>query len=327
LIIYEGKQYDSESGETVLDCLLRNGVDIPHSCRSGVCHTCLMRVVKGTPGGDSQKGLKPSLVEQNYFLPCSCSADKEMEVVLPDAASFRFSASVVSIDLMTSEITRLRMTRPSGFQYHPGQYLTLYDAEGTGRTYSLASLPVLDPFLELHIRIVPNGKISGWVHKGLSVGDTVSISEAIGNCFYVADQPEQSLLLVGTGTGLAPLYGIARDALHKGHQGTIKLYHGSGTLAGIYLQQELRQLSENHSNFKYTACVSRPSNSLDTSSAPDVVHGRATAVALQHNPKMPGWRAFICGEPAMVKDTSRALFLAGVSLKEIYSDPFIHSKP
>jgi NAD(P)H-flavin reductase len=277
-------------------------------------------MIAGTPSSDSQKGLKPSLIEQKYFLPCSCNAAQDMEVILPDAASFRFATSVVSIDPLTSDIIRLRLEKPSGFHYKPGQYVTLYNSEGTGRSYSLASVPVLDPFLELHIRLVPKGQVSGWVHNELKVGDTVSISDAIGNCFYVAGEAQQSLLLIGTGSGLAPLYGIVRDALHQTHQGTIKLYHGSSTMAGIYLQQELRQLAYNHTNFQYVPCVSRESGA-------DVLHGRATAVALEQNPKLSGWRAYICGEPAMVNDTSRALFLAGASLKEIYSDPFIHSKP
>jgi NAD(P)H-flavin reductase len=279
-----------------------------------------MRMVTGTPPSDSQKGLKSSLIEQNYFLPCSCSAAQDMEVILPDAASFRFSTSVVSIDPLTNEIMRLRLEKPSGFHYNPGQYVTLYNPEGIGRSYSLASVPILDPFLEFHVRLVPKGQVSGWVHKELKVGDTVSISDAIGNCFYMADNAQQSLLLIGTGSGLAPLYGIVRDALHQAHQGQIKLYHGSGTMAGIYLQQELQQLAQNHANFQYVPCVSREAGA-------DVLHGRATAVALEHNPKLSGWRAYLCGEPAMVKDTSRAIFLAGVSLQEIYSDPFIHSKP
>lgn len=243
-----------------------------------------------------------------------------MEVILPDAASFRFSTTVVSLDPLTSEIIRLRLDRPSGFHYKPGQYVTLYNPEGIGRSYSLASVPVLDPFLEFHIRLVPKGQVSGWVHNELKVGDSASISDAIGNCFYVAGDAQQSLLLVGTGSGLAPLYGIVRDALHQSHQGTIKLYHGSSTLAGIYLQQELQQLAKNHANFHYIPCVSRES-------AASVLQGRPTAVALEQNPKLSGWRAYVCGEPAMVNDTSRAIFLAGVSLQEIYSDPFIHSKP
>ena len=199
--------------------------------------------------------------------------------------------------------------------------MTLYNQEGVGRSYSIASTPVLDPFLELHIRLVPNGHVSGWVKNVLKVGHGVSISEAIGNCFYVGDNPEQSLLLIGIGSGLAPLYGITRDALHNGHRGMIKLYHGSSTMQGIYLQQELMQLTRNHQNFHYVPCVSR------MPAASGMLPGRATTIALEQNPKLTGWRAYICGEPAMVNDTSRAVFLAGMSLKEIYSDPFIHSKP
>jgi CDP-4-dehydro-6-deoxyglucose reductase len=321
VIIYQGKEYGCEAGETLLECLLRHGVDIPHSCRSGVCHSCMMRAVNGAPAADSQKGLKPSLISQHYFLPCLYRTDQNMEVVLPDTANFRFSAQVVGVDPVNSEIVRLRLQRPHGFDYHPGQFLTLYNQQGIGRSYSLASLPVLDPFLELHIRVVPNGVVSNWVNTALNVGDVVSISESIGDCFYVADNLHQALLLIGTGTGLAPLYGIVRDALHKGHQGTIKLYHGSRTMAGIYLQQELRQLAQNHANFHYIPCVSGSAGGVD------VLQGRATTIALAQNPNLTAWRAYICGDSAMVNDTSRAVFLAGASLKDIYSDPFIHSKP
>jgi NAD(P)H-flavin reductase/ferredoxin len=321
VIVYQGKEYDSEAGETVLECLLRHGVNVPYSCRSGVCHSCMMRSVTGTPAIESQKGLKSSLVSQNYFLPCLCHADRDMEITLPDMAGLRFSTEVVSIDSVSSGIKRLRLRRPHGFNYHAGQFLTLYNPDNIGRSYSLASIPVLDPFLELHVRLVPNGVVSSWVNKSLKVGEQVSISEAIGTCFYEANQPQQSMILIGTGSGLAPLYGIVRDALHHGHQGTIKLYHGSSSMEGIYLRQELVQLSQNHRNFQYIPCVSR---SVDDS---NVLQGRASVIAMEQNPDLSGWRAYICGEPDMVNDTSRAVFLAGVSLKEIYSDPFIHSKP
>lgn len=321
MITYQGKQYANEAGETVLECLLRHGVSVPYSCRSGVCHSCLMRAINGTPAADSQKGLKPSLVSQNYFLPCMCSAEQELEIVQPDMASFRFSVEVVSKDLLGQEIIRLRLQRPGGFKYHGGQFVTLYNHEGVGRSYSLASIPVLDPFLELHIRLVPNGVVSNWVRKVLKAGDKVSISEAIGNCFYLADNIHKPMLLIGTGTGLAPLYGIVREALHHGHQGAIKLYHGSRTRNGLYLQQELTQLAKNHSNFQYVPCVSGVAVESGAN------QGRATNVALQQNPKLSDWRVYVCGDPAMVNDTSRAVFMAGASLKEIYSDPFIHSKP
>lgn len=321
MIIFQGQEYEREPQETVLDCLLRHGVDAPHSCRSGVCQTCLMQAVKGDPGENAQKGLKPSLVSQNYFLSCSCHSEQDLEIMLPNTQSFQFPSRVVSKDPLTNEITRIRLEKPSSFAYRPGQYLSLYNPDGVARSYSLASVPVLEPFLELHIRHVKKGLISEWVRQDLRSGDEVIIGQAIGNCFYVNDQNGQTLLLIGTGSGLAPLYGIVRDALHQGHTGKIKLYHGSGSVAGLYLMEELRVLARRHANFEYFPCVSQE--------APQdgMLSGRATDRALSDNPKMSGWRAYICGNPEMVNATGRAVFLAGISLQEVYTDSFLPSKP
>ena len=49
-------------------------------------------------------------------------------------------------------------------------------------------------------------------------------------------------MLAGAGTGLAPLYGIARDALAQGHTGPVWLFHGGVDLRGLYLAEELKAL-------------------------------------------------------------------------------------
>ncbi|WP_455200171.1 2Fe-2S iron-sulfur cluster-binding protein [Kaarinaea lacus] len=40
MIRYEQESYRSEKNESVLDCLSRNGIAPPHSCRSGLCQEC-----------------------------------------------------------------------------------------------------------------------------------------------------------------------------------------------------------------------------------------------------------------------------------------------
>ena len=129
------------------------------------------------------------------------------------------------------------------------------------------------------------------------------------------------MLLIGTGSGLAPLYGIVRDALHQGHKGQIKLYHGSSSLAGIYLLDELHTLAERHENFDYFPCVSRETP------VDGMFRGRATDLALADNSQLSGWRAYICGEPTMVNATGRAVFLAGVSMQDVYTDAYLPSQP
>ncbi|WP_455198879.1 2Fe-2S iron-sulfur cluster-binding protein, partial [Kaarinaea lacus] len=261
-IAFEGKEYESEPDESVLDCLTRHGVSVKYSCRSGVCQTCVMVAQDGTPTEKSQSGLKETLKTKNYFLACACVPKSDIGVGRPDSNLIEIETRVDARDLLNPEVLRLRLACPEKYDYYPGQYLTLFNSEGIGRSYSIASLPEDDDFLELHIRLVPGGQVSSWAHNNLKEGDTVKITEANGDCFYLPSNLEQPLLLIGTGTGLAPLYGIARDAIHQGHKGPIHLYHGSRTLNGqttpfgLYLVDELRVLEKTNESFFYHPCVS-----------------------------------------------------------------------
>ena len=145
--------------------------------------------------------------------------------------------------------------RPEGpFDYRAGQYLTLLRGDGLARSYSLASLPG-EEALELHVRLLPGGEMSGWLGTQARPGEAVRIQGPVGECFYVPGQPEQPLLLAGTGTGLAPLYGVVRDALAEGHTGPIWLFHGARERRGLYLVEALRELASRHPNLHYRPSV------------------------------------------------------------------------
>ena len=152
--------------------------------------------------------------------------------------------------------------------------------------------------------------------KKLKVGDMLAVSETKGHCFYIPDRKEQGLLLVGTGTGLAPLAGILTDALSHGHSGPIQLFHGSSEKEDLYRVDEMHQLSEQYQNFFYTPCVSG-------GDAPEGFKlGRANAVALSEISDLKGWRVFLCGHPEMVSQMKMQAFLKGASITDIYTDAF-----
>lgn len=250
-LTYNNITYTRSENESVLDVLHAHAVPVPSSCRSGLCQTCLMQAVKGTPPEAAQKGLKDTLKAQNYFLACSCHPDEDLEVTLPNTDTARLKATVNSIEKLCDDIV--------GVTLHP-----------------------------------------------------------VGDCFYASGKPEQAMLLTGTGSGLAPLYGIARDAIAQGHSGPIKLYHGSTSLDGLYLMHELRQLAEKHENFSYVPCVSD-----EQTGSENITQGHVLDVALSDHAKLTGWRVFLCGNPNMVKAARKKTFLTGASMKDIYSDAFI----
>ncbi|MGO8754603.1 MAG: 2Fe-2S iron-sulfur cluster-binding protein [Gallionellaceae bacterium] len=314
-VTYGGQSYEC-GDQSVLDCLTAQGVSIPSSCHSGVCQTCMMRAVSGEAPEKAKSGLKSTLAAQNYFLACSCYPQEDMEVILPEHGLTTLDARVMGVEKLSADILGIKIKPSRPLDYRAGQFISYFKDEATSRCYSLASVPGLDDELFLHVRKVPGGLVSGWMFEHLNAGDAITISEAHGDCFYVPGNPQQNMLMIATGSGLAPLYGIIRDALLNGHQGRISLYHGSYNTEGLYLVQELRKLAQAHSNFSYTPCVSE-------SAAPEgYMPGMVLDVALAANPDLSGWRVFLCGNPNMVKAAQQETYLAGASMQEIFADPF-----
>jgi ferredoxin-NADP reductase len=315
-VVFQGSSYEA-AGQSVLDCLTARGHSVPNSCRVGVCQSCLMRAIRGAIPEKAQTGLTPTMKARGLFLACQCFPTEDFEVALADDVIRRVEARVSAIERLNDEIRAVRLRPSSPIEYRSGQFLRLFKDARTSRNYSLASVPSLDDDLILHVRRFSGGLVSGWIFEQLEPGSVVMISEAFGDCFYLTGRPRQDILLLGTGCGLAPLYGITRDALNSGHRGRIRLYHGSREAGGLYLTEQLRQIAAAHSNFQYRQCVSE--------GPPGEGHcsGTPLELALKDNPDLGGWRVYLCGNPQMVDAARMETFLAGAASSEIFADPFL----
>ncbi len=308
-------------GETVLEGLERYGITIPNSCRSGVCQSCLMQASDGTIPTAAQKGLKDSLKARHYFLACVCRSTADLTVHLADHAAQRTRAVIRRIEKLSHDVSRVFLAYESPFDYFPGQFINVVRGDGLTRSYSLANLrphtATDEDLLELHIRKVADGRMSTWLHDEAKPGEPVDIRGPQGDCFYVPGRAEQPLLLAGTGTGLAPLYAIARDGLRQGHTGPVHLYHGARESAGLYLVDELRKLAAEYLNFSYFRCL------VSGTEEPGVRIGTINKIILADIPRFAGWRVFLCGNPERVNLLRKSIFLAGAQMKDIYSDAFV----
>ncbi|MFY0541414.1 FAD-binding oxidoreductase [Nannocystis pusilla] len=302
-----------EPGETALEGLLRGGAAVPSSCRAGACQACMLRAVSGDPGSLAQQGLAPALREQGWFLPCMSRPTGEL--VIQEGPPPAIEASIAEVTEIGPAIVRVRLDPDEDLSYRPGQYVQLIQGDQV-RAYSLASSPAEGRALELHVRVHRQGRMSRWL-AAAAPGTRVGLRGPAGACFYTEGRPEQPLLLVGTGTGLAPLRGIAHDARRRGHTGPIALVHGARDAAGFYLVDELKGMVDGSGNFRYVQCAmsGEPSEGLEI--------GDLTQVTLRLFPSLKGWRVFLCGSPDRVNALKKQCFLRGAGLKDISADAFL----
>lgn len=318
-ITYQGLNYEAKADESVLDTLLRHNIDIPYSCHAGVCNTCVMVCDGNEVPDNATRGLKDTLVDQGYFLACQYVPLESVTVRKAEQFGLFCQTMVLEKTVLSEHVCRLRLQPAADLYYRAGQYINLRMPNGEIRSYSLASLPKQDDFLELHIKRMPDGLVSNWLFDEVQQGDTLDIQGAFGDCYYLPKSPDSNILMIGTGTGLAPLIGILRDAITSGHTGQIRLYHGDRNSDGLYLDDDLRQLAATYQNIHYTPCVS----SLGEHDKQDVFQGRATDRAFADNKDLKNSLVFLCGSPEMVKSARKLAYLNGADMKNIYADPFV----
>lgn len=316
----DGRELELSADDNLLDALLAAGVTVASSCRAGACQQCLVQATSGTPPIDAQAGLKDAQRLQGYFLACQARLSEDLTISLSGARGLDVPARVVSSEALSGDVLRVRLRPEKPLKYRAGQYITLVRTDGLARSYSIASQPDSDGgCLELHVRVFPNGRMSSWLANDGASRD-VTIRGPIGECFYVPGNPQQPLLLAGTGTGLAPLWGILHDALASSHSGPIELWHGSRNSDGLYLVRELEALAAVHRNFRYHRCV------LEGGAGPDTAVGSLDAAVLASAPSFNGHRVFLCGDPQLVNLMKRKVFLKGAAMREIHADAFVASQ-
>lgn len=312
---FAGNQYEVAPGETVLECLERHGEHMVSSCRSGVCQCCLVRATSGSVPRAAQQGLRQALRDQGLFMPCVCRPESDLVVERSDAVQV-FDSRVLSVESLSPRVIGVQLAVPDGLRFAGGQFIQLVrPTDGLMRSYSIASLPD-EGLLQLHVSRQRGGIMSEWLST--AAGEAVKVRGPLGECSYVAGEPDRPLLLAGTGTGLAPLFAVLRAALHAGHAAPIHLFHGAAELRELYLWRELQELAQRYPNLHLQASVADAGQG-----APGITSRPLTEQVLASGLPPGLLRAWLCGNPDFVRGLRKQLYLAGASLERIHADPFI----
>jgi phenol hydroxylase P5 protein len=314
--------------QTVLDACLREGVWLPHACTHGTCGTCKAQVLAGDVdhGDASPYALLDSERDEGAALICVAKPRGDLvieaEVDVEEGVEVHpvrdYTGTVTGLDDVAPGVRRLLLALDAPLPFNPGQYVQLDLPDGDSRPYSIASTPSHPTRIELHVKRSPNGVATdGWVFKDLAVGDPVGLSGPYGR-FSFRPLRDKPVLLLGSGTGLAPLKAIvghlAETASESGWAHPVVLYHGAPTQAGLYDRAWFERLEAEHPWFSYRPAVSR-----------EPCHGRigrVPALLAADYPRAAGHVAYVCGSPEMVEDTLRALMKARLFPRDIYREDF-----
>ncbi len=227
-------QFYVESGETVLDAALRQGVNLHYGCRNGACGACKGKILQGSVSYDEPPiALEDSDVEQNLALFCEAKPDSELvievdEVDLGQAVEIKtLPCRVHEMNRLTDDVMQLLIKLPASerLQFLPGQYIDILLEDGRHRSFSIANAPHNDDFLELHVRLVEGGQFTSRVFNTMQPKDLLRIEGPHGSFFYREDTRDEILMIAG-GTGFAPLKGIIEHILSEQDTRPIYLYWG-----------------------------------------------------------------------------------------------------
>ncbi|KAF0865112.1 iron-sulfur-binding ferredoxin reductase [Pseudomonas sp. LD120] len=302
-----GRRWSVAPASNLLDALNQAGVAVPYSCRAGSCHACLVHCVQGLPNDSRPDALSDEQRRRGWRLACQCQVVEDLQVETFDPLRDGLPAQVVGFDWLSPTVLRLRLQPERPLRYRAGQHLVLWTTSQIARPYSLASLPEEDRFLEFHLDCRHPGQFSDTARQ-LQLGDPIRLGELRGGALhYDPDWQQRPLWLLASGTGLAPLFGVLREALRQDHQGPIRIIHLAHDATEHYLAKPLAALAAN-----------RPQLSVE------LWQGAQLAAALaQLRLVSRQTQALLCGHPDSVEAFARRLYLAGLPRNQLLADVFL----
>ncbi|WP_161789826.1 globin domain-containing protein [Streptacidiphilus neutrinimicus] len=235
-----------------------------------------------------------------------------------------WQGEVQSVEPVARDIAVVTLRTDHPYPYRAGQYVGIEVPwwPRVWRSYSLASpsavpaRPGADGLLRLHVKAVPAGWVSNALVHRAQPGDVVRLGPPQGR--MVVDPLERDpLLLVGGGTGIAPLLAIVEELALSGARRTVELHYGVRRAEELYALPALRELDRRLSWLSVHSAVAEPSPGVQP--VPGTERGALSEVIARSGP-WDGYRACLSGPSAMIRRTRAVLLDAGVPADHVLYD-------
>ena len=328
--LVDGAQYVCADDDTLLRAGLRAGLGFPYECNAGSCGTCKVELVEGRI--DSLRPDAPGLGERdrakNRVLACQARprSDCGIKVRLrpenvPLHKPARFRARLEGVRDLTHDMREFRFKAAAGAPgFLPGQYALFYlPGLDVPRTYSMSNVDEGRGEWEFVVRRVPSGVGTVTLFDKVPVGAEITLDGPFGLAYLRADSP-RDLVLVGGGSGLAPMLSLARGAVKEPSlaERRIHVFYGARTLQDLAGEAELRALPGFGDRLTFQPVLSEAAPGT-WDGATGFVHEQVRAFV---GDRWPQFEYYFAGPPPMAQAVQQMLIEKRVPFPQVHFDSF-----
>jgi ferredoxin--NADP+ reductase len=236
-----------------------------------------------------------------------------------------YNATVVAREEINPELIILRV-RPDGplFGFKPGQFCVLgltgdsprlagLEPEETPpeagkmirRAYSIASASVERRYVEFYITIIASGQLTPRLFA-LDHGSRVYLGPKASGAFTLERVPAgKAVVLIATGTGLAPYVSMMRTILAHETSRKFVVLHGARYSWELGYRGELETLARLRPNFTYIPSITRPAQDPCFQGRSGRIQALVDQGVIQQDSGIEldpaKTEIFLCGNPEMIE--------------------------
>jgi len=323
-----GHQFQPKPDETVLQGALNNGFGLPYGCRNGACGSCKGKIVSGSVdyGKYSHAVLSDAEKEQGMALFCCAKPLSDLAIEVREVGAIKdlqvkmLPSRVQSIEKVADDVVVISLKLPANerLQYLAGQYIEFILKEGKRRSYSMASAPHDDGFVQLHIRHMPGGHFTDHVFTKMKERDILRFEGPLGS-FFLREESDKPIVFIASGTGFAPIKAIIEHMLYREIKRPMTLYWGGRRPKDIYMMDLCNKWQADAPHLKFVPVVSDALPEDHWTGRTGFVH----QAAVEDFPDLSGYQVYSCGAPIVVNSAKRDLVAkCHLPEDEFYADSF-----
>ncbi|MBN8489542.1 MAG: CDP-6-deoxy-delta-3,4-glucoseen reductase, partial [Burkholderiales bacterium] len=325
------RHFDGARDEPILNGAIRAGIGLPYGCKDGACGSCKSRLTEGRVihGAHAEKALTAAEEAQGLILTCCATPQTDCVVEARSVAGagehpvVKLPGRVLSMERLAPDVMCLRVQLPANqaFSYHAGQYIEFILRDGSRRAYSMANAPHnlgTPPAIELHLRHLPGGLFTDQVFSTMKEKDIVRMEGPFGS-FFLREDSAAPIILLASGTGLAPVKALIERLQQQGITRPATLYWGCRSRRDLYLHAWAEATAAQMPTLRYVPVLSEARPEDDWRGRTGLVH---QAVMADH-PDLSGHQVYACGLPAMVDAAQRDFTeRCGLPAEQFFADSF-----